>query len=57
MRLAKAHGKKATPNPTVMWVCSNVMKICMQAFASGSLFDPDGDAENVAALKAAGLHR
>ena len=55
-RLAEAHGKKPKSNPTVMWVSKNVMQICMQTLASGSLFDPDGDSENVAALNAAGLH-
>ena len=29
-RLAKAHGQTPASNPTVMWVSSNVLKICMQ---------------------------
>jgi hypothetical protein len=51
-RLAKAH---ATTNPTVLWVSNNVMKICMQALASASLFDVQKDPENLKALQAAGL--
>jgi hypothetical protein len=39
-RLANTHKGK---NPTVCWCAQNVMKICMQTLASGTLFDGHGD--------------